>query len=353
MQPNDERRLLSALGRGAVALLAAATVSACDAASLKPRCASSADCASGESCTDGRCVPNEGSDPDAGAVGAADGGAVGADAGACVVAAPSSTGSHAYFEMLAARPDCHLAHPLRSQTEIDAMTTRSRDSRKHPTIYDSAHDAMLQRSAGDTPTNAEQKIARVTMGGGASALIVWDFKIGSSLAWQGEGFLEQFKAYRFDYAGGEFYMAVKHDYQRAARQGRGIAEMFVSSKMTFLGPGTTNSNSEILEPRLTEFYVEPDTWTRYWMFFDGAIGGAEPVELSVWAADENREPIHIYDRILVNTPEGTGMDEFRFEFNTSDGMVLNDTTYNWSRNLVVLKGVDLDSVRTLLVRPVR
>jgi hypothetical protein len=269
-------------------------------------------------------------------------------------------GSHPYFDSLVADPAVLWAYDLRSQAGLDGIETSGASEHRYPVICDPAADAMLQRidpapfvEPGGGSTSAEQKWATIDIHG-TSMLLTWDARLGPGCAFTDAGDLDQHKAYRIDYGGGEFYLTWKTDYQRGANTGLGLAEMFMSSQTKqFLGPGTTNDSSEILEPRLTEFYVQADTWTRYWFFIEGNIGGGpggELVHFSAWAADEDREPIHLYDRLPMYTPE-QGLGIFRFEFNSSQSQALNDMMHIWNRNLVVLQGLSLEEVQDLLEKP--
>jgi len=268
--------------------------------------------------------------------------------------------SHPYFDTLVAHPGLLWAYDLRSQASIDGIETSGASEHRYPVVCDPEADAMLQRidpapfvEPGGGSTGAEQKWATIDIHG-TSMLLTWDAKLGSGCAFDGPGDVGQHKAYRIDYGGGDFYLTWKTDYKNGANTGLGIAELFMASQTKqFLGPGTTNDDSEILEPRLAEFYIQADTWTRYWFFVEGNIGGGaggELVYFSAWAADEGRAPIHLYDRLAMYTPQ-QGLGIFRFEFNSSQSEADNDLMHIWNRNLVVLQGLELEDVEELLVQP--
>jgi hypothetical protein len=277
-------------------------------------------------------------------------------------AATEPLGSTSYFDLLTSRPDCLVAYTLRSQAELNTIKTGGESDTRYDVIYDSVNDAMLQRVdptpfvvPGGGSVNAEQKIARISVNH-TSMLLTWDFKIGPGAIYRGDGYLTQHKAYRIDYGDGSFWLTWKNSYARGANTGQGVAEMFMAAgSRTFLGPGTTNTSSEILEPRLAEFYPQVNTWTRYWFFVEGNIGGGaggQVVYVSCWAADENRAPIRLYNRLQMYTPT-QGLGEFRFEFNSSQTGALNDMMELWNRNLVVLQDVTITEVEGLLQKPLR
>ncbi len=86
-------------------------------------------------------------------------------------------------------------------------------------------------------------------------------------------------------------------------------------------------------PQIEEFIIEPNTWTRFWSFIDFDRG-----VYSHWVADENREPVQLFDRLPLKFANdlANGVDNFWFAFNSSqsrDGPVI----YTWARNFAVLK----------------
>jgi hypothetical protein len=276
--------------------------------------------------------------------------------GAAVLASP-------YFALLAACDDCHVAYSLRSQAELDGITTNGEGPKRWPVIHDPASDSMLTRTGGVNPDtgekmslNAEQKNPTIKLQQ-TSMLLTWDFKLGPTAAWKGEGYLEQYKAWRLD-SGSELDMWIteKLNFHNAVKQNQGIAEMFLTGSGGYLAPGATQGGSETLEPRLTRFFVEAETWTRVWIFVDGKLGaaaakGSEVTYISTWAADEQRDPIHIHDRMPRYSPTGD-VRRFRFEFNSSEYGLLNTERIDIrNRNMVVLAGVTLDDVEGMLEKP--
>ena len=268
-----------------------------------------------------------------------------------------------YFDALAARDDCHVAYSLRTQAELDGITTNGEGPNRWPIIHDPAADAMLTRTSGVHPEtgakmsiNAEQKNPTIALEQ-TSMLLTWDFKLGASVAWQGDGYLEQYKAWRLD-TGPELDMWIteKLNFRKAVVQNEGIAELFLTGSGGYLAPGAAQGGSETLEPRLTRFFVEAETWTRVWIFVDGKLGGApakgsEVTQISTWVADEQRDPIQMHDRMPRYSPIGD-VRRFRFEFNTSEyGLSNTERIDIWNRNMVVLAGVTAADVHALLQKP--
>lgn len=271
----------------------------------------------------------------------------------------SGSSSASYFDLLSARPDCHVAFSLRNQAEIDSIPSGGAAPGRAPVIYDSAHDAMLQRTKGPWGINAEQKQPRLGVKR-SSMLLTWEFKIGPGAQYQGDGFLKQYKAYRIDQGTNTgLWLSFK---TRFPVGNNGIAE-FLTTGGLFMGPGTTNANSEILEPRVARFWPKVNTWTRVWTFVEGSLGGGpvnpakpnspvstEIVHVSIWAADENTAPVQLYDRLPMYSPV-EDIRQFRLEFNTSETGVENPLMEFWNRNMIVLKGLTLASAKSLLQKP--
>lgn len=113
---------------------------------------------------------------------------------------------------------------------------------------------------------------------------------------------------------------------------------------------------EILYPRVAQFFMQANVWTRYWMFFDGDIGGGAGgpvVQFSAWAADETRTPVLLYDRVPLYTPTA-GFDKFRFAYDTSGEstyQVANPLSKSWNRNYIAISGLSLPDVQGLLTQP--
>jgi hypothetical protein len=283
---------------------------------------------------------------------------------------PPDPGNHPYFAQLLARPDLFVAHGLRTQEEIDAIEKGGGNdlpgTLRYPT-YEPEHDAMVQRTKNGG--NAVQKQPRLGIKQTAM-LLTYDFKIGPGAAYLGVGYLKQYKAYRIDQGTNVgLWLSTKLKFTNTVDVLSGepcIAELLTTGG-EFIGPGTTNANSEILAPRVGRFWPKVNTWSRYWVLVEGKLGGnpwnenpkrpdvsSEVVFVSIWAADEHTEPRQLYDRLQMYSPV-QDIRQFRFEFNTSESNLLNPVAEFWDRNFVVLTGDHLtqDVARELLQKPVR
>jgi hypothetical protein len=268
---------------------------------------------------------------------------------------PPLAQGHAYFEALRARPDLRYAYAMRSQEELDAMRTGgdTAGTKRLPVTYDPVMDAALFRFIASNSSDSQQKILPITVGPG-SLFLTWDFRFNDAFAYR-EGHLGTHKAWRIDH-GDEAWISMKTDYQSAAatarRPRRGLAEFYVSSQSRdWLGAGTFREG-ELLQPRKAEFFIEADTWTRVFFLLE-RIGQPESA-VSVWIADETRDPVQLYDKLAYKTlPDGPN--NFRHEFDssrTAANPALNPGEMrHHARNFVVLHNVQ--GVQALLRRPGR
>lgn len=275
---------------------------------------------------------------------------------------------HQYFDALTARSDCYMALSLRSQEQLDALPTRRGSSERHmPVIYDAAMDAgrWAIDPSGESPnsgsTGTQQKRPILNVAGVSSMLLTWETRFdkgflsetGKPGASRSERQLGQHKTWKIIAGSGDMWVTWKTNYGRAGNQGRGeVAEMLMTSGGKFLAGGSSNKlyGSEILGPRVSDFYIRPDTWTRYWFFVEGTIAAGETVHLSAWAADEGREPILLYDRLPYLAP--ATLNEFHLFYDSSQKQATNTLSQSWNRNMVVLTGLTYADMLGLLQKPV-
>lgn len=271
--------------------------------------------------------------------------------------ATSAAAPHDYFDMLTARPDCLTSFHFRTQENIDSVRSRAESDAKIPIVYSPSHDAAKFEidPSGSLPhsgsTGTPQKRIPINIQGATSMLLTWELKIDRSMQWKGSGYLAQHKSHRLDTQDAEPWIGMKQDYAKAANRGAGIANFFFSAGRGFMGPGTSQGSSETINPVNGEFYVQPDTWTRVWVFVEGNIGvGDRAVRMSVWLADAGRAPVRLYNRVNMITPRG-GIGLFRFEFDSSDKRASNGPGQQYQRNFVILQGLTQAQAESLLQRP--
>lgn len=109
------------------------------------------------------------------------------------------------------------------------------------------------------------------------------------------------------------------------------------------GPGAGPGHA----PTTMDFYTMDKVWTRYWVRCEQRVGFDL---MSVWVADETRDPVLILDRYPVeNSP--TGIDQFYVEYNTSESAGTEgrpDELVGLVRNFIMLRDVPIEP---LLMKP--
>lgn len=102
-------------------------------------------------------------------------------------------------------------------------------------------------------------------------------------------------------------------------------------------------------PAVGTFAVQPETWTRYWLWVDHRANNYDLV--SLWAADVNQNPTQLLSNLELQLYP-FNIDKFWMEFNTSFNLIpstrIDLTAY--IRNFVVLK--DTPNPTSIFQRPV-
>jgi hypothetical protein len=186
-----------------------------------------------------------------------------------------------------------------------------------------------------------------------SLLVTWD-------AWWGREFetshsgLSNYKNFQFASPAIRIWTEIKSDFDSPARPPGAIAIIQVRSYGHLgetLGPNVTNGDP--LSPQVGFFAIAPETWTRYWVYFN-PVG--EWREFSLWAADETRDPVLMVDRrqLKPNYPRGAqGWESFWLEYNTSGTRIPagRGPLVGYVRNVVMLRNAP--DPLPLLQRPLR
>lgn len=268
----------------------------------------------------------------------------------------SAAAPHAYFKRLSSRPDCVAAYPLRSQREIESYPeAASASTVRQPIIYDARHDAAWIRINPPVSSDVKGRFLQAKINSG-SFLIAWEFRYDVSFRYGGEGWIKRHKTWRFNPGP---WLAVRTDYQHAANVGEFVEVIVSCPAARFLSPNAWRGQpkkpgghwyGEGLAPRVGEFFLRPNAWTRAWMFFEGM--DQPECRMSMWVSDETRDPVQLYDRVphLTNRAEG-GLGNFQIEYDTSGDQAPNGIPCEaWNRNVLILKDLSLDDARKLLER---
>ena len=315
-----------------------------------------------------------------------------------VLEQPSARTPHAYFEALAARPERIGAYSLRSQAQLDSLVKRKPsvfwkyefDSDSHPRRQDAAKLSKPPRARFDEyPELAEygtrgdegvhgNRAVRIPVGiRSGSVVITWDF-------WWGEEFqtrtgqLDAWKSFFLatgEDTGGRNIYWLAHDHVGNAKAAAGEVSRHhdgpVGDSKLKAAPGVIRSDP--FQPTglgalpTRTFPTMMNRWTRYWLEVRMDVPGREFHEWSevaldgaplagtwdmvtLWIADEQRDPVRILYRVPVPRRDPM-LAHFRLAFDSSTnnlrGGGIDGTLVAYARNVVVLHNA---SVREPTVR---
>jgi hypothetical protein len=116
---------------------------------------------------------------------------------------------------------------------------------------------------------------------------------------------------------------------------------YSKSPLNTLGPGVTANTP--LSPRVGEFNIKPNTWTRFWVRIEQRANDYDYMDF--WVADEVTDAIQIYSRIPLSVrPDSTTgvhtIQNFWLEFNTSTDLFVRGDSRDlvaYVRNIVGLR----------------
>jgi hypothetical protein len=269
--------------------------------------------------------------------------------------------AHDYYLMLAARADCIRAYSLRDPAQLDHPNNGGyahSNSRPLVVSYDPNNDPDPRRQDGakiviDPSSNSLTNQVRLPIPTHApqSLFVAWEVWFGKEWLF-GIGGIPDYKTFQFGSPMHDIHMEVRNRFQLSPNtagliDGRLYPELGYSQ-----GPNVTFADT--LKPRVADFHVKPETWTRYFAEFKAPAAGSIWYEYSLWVADATTGPVLIYDHLQVRpSPQSTtaSWEGFWLEFNTSTLAVKpgRPSLVAYARNVVMLKGVS--NVGSLLVRP--
>jgi hypothetical protein len=108
--------------------------------------------------------------------------------------------------------------------------------------------------------------------------------------------------------------------------------------------------NEPVRPMNGSFNIKAETWTRYWVLIEHVVGDWD--RLSLWVADESRDPVKLLDGIRFEA-ESSRFHDFWLEFNTSLDEVKPNRgpVVTYVRNVVMLR--DMANPASILQKPAR
>lgn len=325
---------------------------------------------------------------------------------------PPSAGPHDYYDRLCARPDKGVCFSLRDPVQLETYRTY-RGTRPAAVTYDPARDTDPRKQDAAKmviPGTSLASQLRFPLGNHhpKNLLITYDLWYGAEFAFSNTGMPRQKGMLQVASPKDDFWLSLHGAYNLATVQPQNFPQNathgpFLVTPYLHSAPGSSqfyrcgtvrssktvphtvpynvtttqrrNYGEETLMPRDTsvnpggaEFGVKAETWTRYWLFFeryptcDLAItsGTQYAYRLSVWLADVNRDPVRLYNDLVVypSPLSPGGFVEVWYEFNASASAYMLERIADgrgplvgYLRNLATLKGTPKADVLTLLQRP--
>ena len=257
--------------------------------------------------------------------------------------------AHDYFDALVKRPEHWQSFSLRDQAQLETRAnggyancngcplhvTYDPQSDPDPRRQDAAK-VVVPAGRASLPNQV-----RLPMGtsDGNSYLVTWDAWFGAEYAIELAGIPQQ-KTFQFESDGIWYEIQTRFNLGRGSD---GLGEVTARGysggnarepgELVF-GPNVTDTNPL---PQVGHFMIRPERWTRYWALVEQRANDYDLA--SLWAADEQTEPVHVLDRIQLNTVFGK-IDRFWLEFNTSTSPLEGrGPLVSYVRNVVMLRNV--------------
>lgn len=268
---------------------------------------------------------------------------------------PPPTGDHGYFDQLRKRSDVLAAYSLRDPAQLQTRANGGysmKNSAAPACVYDATADAakcVIKAGA----ANLDNQVRLPTnMKTGESLFVTWDAYFGPE--WIGGGIIDQ-KTWQLGSPFNDIHLEIRNRYRMGANQSPGSVAA-VDGRLYpeggySVGPNVTSTGT--LAPQVGRFYIQPNTWTRWYVHLRAPSGGSQWYEYSLWVADAHTGPVQIFDRLQVRpspSSKSATWESFWLEFNTSS----NDragTTFDlvaYVRNVVMLSVSD---PTPFLIRP--
>ena len=262
---------------------------------------------------------------------------------------PLSGQPHAYFEYLDALPQKHTSFTCRDQDDVDAAAFGGASFREDPgvtTNYNASLDAaqfVVKANRGSIEIGDQIKYGEtgftawpsaLTVNNSDSVLFYWEAYAPDY--WAQDGTADGVKNYKAFQCSDEGNLTLEPRYRYSQiDRADGVARLDVRAYGNQSGVSIGEGDS--VQPQTGEFNIQPDTWTRFWMYCDFANN-----EMTYWVNDANQGTVTLHDAVPFNWTQnygsGFGFTSFWFEFNTSQSRS-GPEQYHYGRNLVVLKDV--------------
>lgn len=267
------------------------------------------------------------------------------------------SGRHAYFDQLAARPDCLASYHLRTQEQLEEY--RQAASRPPDVNYDPIMDAAKAVTPAGKTSLGNCVFLPIPDHAPQSLFATWDVWMAKEYAFSLTG-IGNYKQFNFC-SPARVWNEIKSDFNEADATMPGklaaIECRYYGSKSNGeWGPNLERNHP--MSPKIGHFGTVAEVWARYFVLFtprpdlpatvagltEGTTITSHWWEFSLWMADVTREAVHLLDRLLVvpNLPQGaTGWHKFFIEYNTSShglGDAIPERV-SYLRNAVFLQGI--------------
>lgn len=275
-----------------------------------------------------------------------------------------ATNPHAYYETLAQRSDCIGAYSLRDPAQLATRANGgySINNSKPPAvnyIYPNDPDPRRQDAAKVVIPAGQANLpnqVRVPIPTHApqSLFVTWEGWFGQE--WINGGIPDQ-KTWQLGSPFNDIHLEIRNRYAAGNNQRPGSIAM-IDGRLYPEGGYSVGPNIagySTLAPMAGKFFIQPETWTRWFVYLKAPAAGSVWYEFSLWAADVNNDPVLIYDRLQMRpSPDSTSAswESFWLEFNTSTNTRTSTSPalVAYVRNVVALKG--LTNPLSLLQRPI-
>ncbi len=300
----------------------------------------------------------------------------------------ATEGPHEFFQAQLSRPEHMQSWSLRSQASIDSVTGASentyfryvwpKDDYSDP--QDAAKFVKHPNEAGGSDSIPGNMQLRHRMGvDSGKILITWDWYAGKEFR-DNIGTINNYKHFQIrdgqGEANGAIWFEVRSRFSLAPTledvatiDTRMYAHTSYDFPAGFVRAAPYEPTGTNVAP--ASYPLKWGKWTRYWAEIEMNVPGSEFTEwrneqlgggplpgtwhrLSLWVADEDRDPVRILYRVpwVIRT---THLAHFDFEFNTSSAAgSQTGPLIGYGRNVVVLRNLDANEADTTLFRrPVR
>lgn len=233
-----------------------------------------------------------------------------------------------YFDEVSSMPEVIAARAYDSQAEINAdIHANNSANRVRPPVYDAEIGGARWTISSGSGSIAIQDQLRPTFPNVSSGnlLVIWEARWDPAFP-QNENGLETHKAFQLsrEGSGDERRIEVRTRFSQASPPA--VAKVDVRTYIW-------SPAQQPLSGQSRDFTIKGGKWTRFWAFVDFSSR-----EFSLWIADEDTHPVRVFDKRQFSSMSG-GLNNFWFEFNSSQSRSGGASLNVWGRNFIALRNV--------------